>query len=64
PELDITYTKLHVFNPHILPSYDKICFLDADTLVLKNVDHLFGVLDRVDFAASPDVGWPDIFNSG
>ncbi|KAJ3393279.1 hypothetical protein HDU84_002358 [Entophlyctis sp. JEL0112] len=61
PELDITYTKLHVFN---LP-YDRVCFLDADTVVLRNVDSIFSYLDNdVVFAAAADVGWPDIFNSG
>ena len=29
--------------------------------VLQNVDDLF---DREEFSAAPDVGWPDIFNSG
>jgi len=36
-------------------------FLDADTLVLDNVDELF---ERPELAAAPDVGWPDCFNSG
>ena len=36
-------------------------FLDADTLPLRNVDELF---EREGFAAAPDAGWPDCFNSG
>ncbi|KAJ3016619.1 UNVERIFIED_CONTAM: hypothetical protein HDU68_012111 [Siphonaria sp. JEL0065] len=71
PELDITYTKIHVFNPDIVSGYDQIAFLDADTIVLRNVDRDFfgtegkgGVLEDADFAAAPDVGWPDVFNSG
>ena len=42
--------------------YSKIIYLDSDALVLQNLDHLFEL--PVDFAASPDIGWPDIFNSG
>jgi glycogenin glucosyltransferase len=33
-----TYSKLHVFNQ---TQYDKIVYLDADILVLKNIDELF-----------------------
>lgn len=29
--------------------------------ILQNCDELF---DRSEFSASPDVGWPDCFNSG
>ncbi|KAF9292658.1 hypothetical protein BGZ88_006281 [Linnemannia elongata] len=70
PELGITLTKIHVFNQ---TQYSKVVFLDADTLVLRNIDDLFdtaanGSLDDEDrnkrFAASPDAGWPDCFNSG
>ncbi|CAO3573002.1 unnamed protein product [Mortierella alpina] len=70
PELGITLTKIHVFNQ---TQYAKVVFLDADTLVLRNIDELFdsaanGALDDPDrnkrFAAAPDAGWPDCFNSG
>jgi alpha-N-acetylglucosamine transferase len=64
PDLDITFTKIHGFDPNLLP-YEKVCFLDADTLVLKNIDDIFGYLKPgVEFAAAPDIGWPDLFNSG
>lgn len=36
------FTKLHIFNPDVLP-YDRVVFLDADMLVLRNLDELFGV---------------------
>ncbi|RKO96389.1 nucleotide-diphospho-sugar transferase, partial [Caulochytrium protostelioides] len=63
-ELDITFTKLHVWNPDTLP-YERVIFMDADTLVLKPIDELFdAVAGDVAFAAAPDVGWPDCFNSG
>ena len=58
PELGITFTKLHAWK---LIHYSKCVFLDADTLVLDNVDELF---EREELSAAPDVGWPDCFNSG
>ncbi|XP_024917912.1 glycogenin-2 isoform X2 [Cynoglossus semilaevis] len=58
PELGITFTKLHCWT---LTQYSKCVFLDADTLVLCNVDELF---DRDELSAAPDPGWPDCFNSG
>uniref|UniRef100_A0A8C2Z6I2 glycogenin glucosyltransferase n=1 Tax=Cyclopterus lumpus TaxID=8103 RepID=A0A8C2Z6I2_CYCLU len=58
PELGITFTKLHCWT---LTQYSKCVFLDADTLVLCNVDELF---ERDELSAAPDPGWPDCFNSG
>ncbi|KAI5089913.1 glycogenin-2 [Silurus meridionalis] len=58
PDLGITFTKLHCWT---LTQYTKCVFLDADTLVLCNVDELF---DREELSAAPDPGWPDCFNSG
>jgi len=58
PELGITFTKMHCWR---LTQFSKCVFLDADCLVLKNVDELF---EREEFSASTDVGWPDCFNSG
>ncbi|KZS93458.1 hypothetical protein SISNIDRAFT_454650, partial [Sistotremastrum niveocremeum HHB9708] len=59
PDLHAVLTKLHVFR---LTSYSKLLFLDADVLPLQPLSHLFAL--RHEFAAVPDVGWPDIFNSG
>eukprot|EP01134_Creolimax_fragrantissima_P002026 CFRG2026T1 len=58
PELGITFTKIFIWK---LTQYKKCVFLDADTLVLTNVDELF---ERDELSAAPDVGWPDCFNSG
>ncbi|KAM9398059.1 glycogenin-2 isoform 2-T2 [Salvelinus alpinus] len=58
PELGVTFTKLHCWT---LTQYSKCVFLDADTLVLCNVDELF---EREELSAAPDPGWPDCFNSG
>uniref|UniRef100_A0A8D2L0J7 glycogenin glucosyltransferase n=1 Tax=Varanus komodoensis TaxID=61221 RepID=A0A8D2L0J7_VARKO len=57
-ELGVTFTKLHCWT---LTQYSKCVFMDADTLVLCNIDELF---DREEFSAAPDPGWPDCFNSG
>ncbi|XP_053562413.1 glycogenin-2 [Bombina bombina] len=58
PELGITFTKLQCWT---LTQYTKCVFMDADTIVLCNIDELF---DREEFSAAPDSGWPDCFNSG
>lgn len=52
------FTKLRAWE---LTDLDKVVFLDADTLVLQNVDELF---DRPEIAAAPDFLMPDRFNSG
>ncbi|GAA5971960.1 hypothetical protein JCM11641_001587 [Rhodosporidiobolus odoratus] len=58
-DLALTLTKLHLFR---LTHYRKVLFLDADTLVLRPLSHLFDL--PYPFAAAPDQGWPDAFNSG
>jgi len=58
PDLGVTATKIACWT---LTQYSKCVFLDADTLVLSNVDDLF---DLPELSAAPDVGWPDCFNSG
>lgn len=54
----LSFTKLRVFD---FEEYDKLVFLDADTIVMRNVDHLF---DHPGIAAAPDFLMPDKFNSG
>ncbi|KAJ6621169.1 hypothetical protein B0H10DRAFT_2019087 [Mycena sp. CBHHK59/15] len=58
-DLNTVLTKLHVFR---LTQYSKIIFLDADVLPIRPLSHLFTTPHE--FSAVPDVGWPDIFNSG
>jgi len=58
PELGVTFTKLQCWT---LTHFSKCVFMDADTLVVENVDDLF---DREELSAAPDVGWPDMFNTG
>lgn len=53
-----SFTKLRAFDLH---DYERVVFLDGDTIVLRNIDDLFG---RSGFAAAPDFFMPDRFNSG
>ncbi|MBL8976249.1 MAG: hypothetical protein JNK56_36930, partial [Myxococcales bacterium] len=53
-----SFTKLRAFD---LCEYERIVFLDADTIVIRNIDDLF---QRPGFAAAPDFFMPDRFNSG
>jgi glycogenin glucosyltransferase len=59
PDLHAVLTKLHIFR---LVQYKKVIFLDADVLPIRPLSHLFHITHP--FSAVPDVGWPDIFNSG
>ena len=67
PELGTTLAKIAVWN---LTQYKQILFLDSDVLPLKDISVLFQVLQSQSnngkpvLVASPDVGWPDVFNSG
>uniref|UniRef100_A0AAV2JK98 glycogenin glucosyltransferase n=1 Tax=Knipowitschia caucasica TaxID=637954 RepID=A0AAV2JK98_KNICA len=58
PDLGVTLTKLHCWT---LTQYSKCVFMDADTMVLSNIDELY---EREELSAAPDPGWPDCFNSG
>lgn len=57
-DLGVTFTKIHCWR---LIQFSKCVFMDADTIVLSNVDDLF---NRDELSAAPDAGWPDCFNSG
>ncbi|KAK0519289.1 glycogenin glucosyltransferase [Tilletia horrida] len=59
PRRGAPLSKLHAWR---LTQYEKVVFLDADTLVLQPLSHLFHL--ATNFAAAPDIGWPDAFNSG
>ncbi|CUM47690.1 uncharacterized protein AC631_01725 [Debaryomyces fabryi] len=69
PELKQTFTKIQLWS---LTRYDKILYLDADTLPNVPKDKSQGsILDllKLEFPANkilaaPDSGFPDIFNSG
>ncbi|KAL9567453.1 hypothetical protein ACKAV7_008403 [Fusarium commune] len=61
PDLQDTLTKLQVWSQ---TQFDRILFLDTDTLVLSNLDHLFELPPTIELAACPDLGFSDCFNSG
>lgn len=52
------FTKLRAWQ---FTEFDKVVLMDADMLVIRNIDDLF---ERPSFAAAPDFFLPDRFNSG
>ena len=59
PDLTSTFTKIALWRQ---TQFRKIVYIDADVVALRAPDELFQ-LDST-FAAAPDIGWPDCFNSG
>ncbi|KAK3070777.1 glycogenin glucosyltransferase [Teratosphaeriaceae sp. CCFEE 6253] len=59
PDLLYAFTKIHLWS---LTQFRKVVYVDADIVALRAPDELFEVKD--DFAAAPDIGWPDAFNTG
>lgn len=59
PDLLFAFTKIALWRQ---TQFRKIVYLDADVVVLRAPDELFDL--KAPFAAAPDVGWPDAFNSG
>ena len=58
-DLLFTFTKINLWRQ---TQFRKIIYIDADVVALRAPDELFELPDT--FAAAPDVGWPDAFNSG
>ncbi|KAK0320422.1 glycogenin glucosyltransferase [Friedmanniomyces endolithicus] len=61
PDLLYTFTKIHLWR---LTQFRRIVYLDADIVCLRAPDELFQLPASAAFAAAPDVGWPDTFNTG
>lgn len=61
PDLRATMTKIQLWS---LTRFERVLYLDADTLVMSNLDHLFSLPADIPFAAAPEIGFPDCFNSG
>jgi glycogenin glucosyltransferase len=59
PDLAFAFTKIALWRQ---VQFRKIVYLDADVVALRALDELFDL--DVPFAAAPDIGWPDAFNSG
>lgn len=58
-DLLYAFTKINLWR---LTQFRKIVYLDADVVTLRAPDELFDIESA--FAAAPDVGWPDFFNTG
>ncbi|CAI4536976.1 BCN_G0029350.mRNA.1.CDS.1 [Saccharomyces cerevisiae] len=65
PELSHTLLKARLWE---LVQFDQVLFLDADTLPLNKeffeILRLYPEQTRFQIAAVPDIGWPDMFNTG
>ena len=59
PDLISTFTKIQLWKQ---TQYEHLVYIDADVVALRAPDELFQ--SPPDFAAVPDIGWPDCFNSG
>ena len=59
PDLHSSFTKITLWRQE---QFRKIVYIDADVVALRAPDELFDL--DVSFAAAPDIGWPDCFNSG
>ncbi|KAK8167571.1 nucleotide-diphospho-sugar transferase [Phyllosticta citribraziliensis] len=58
-DLAYTFTKIALWRQL---QFRKIVYIDADVVALRAPDELFA--NDAPFAAAPDVGWPDAFNTG
>ncbi|KFX96331.1 hypothetical protein V490_03384 [Pseudogymnoascus sp. VKM F-3557] len=58
-DLHSTFTKITLWKQL---QFRRIVYMDADMVAWRAPDELFN-LDAA-FSASPDIGWPDIFNTG
>ena len=59
PDLASTFTKIALWRQ---TQFSHIVYIDADVVALRASDELFN--HPPSFAAVPDIGWPDCFNSG
>ncbi|KAK3697668.1 glycogenin glucosyltransferase [Vermiconidia calcicola] len=59
PDLLYTFTKINLWR---MVQFRKIVYIDSDVVSLRAPDELFDTQET--FAAAPDVGWPDAFNTG
>ncbi|TAQ85181.1 hypothetical protein B7494_g6511 [Chlorociboria aeruginascens] len=59
PDLHSTFTKIALWRQL---QFRKIVYVDADIVALRAPDELFELSQP--FSAAPDIGWPDLFNTG
>ncbi|KAK7425412.1 glycogenin glucosyltransferase [Neonectria magnoliae] len=58
-DLHSAFTKINLWK---LTEFSKIVYIDADVVAYRAPDELFAIAEH--FAAAPDIGWPDLFNTG
>ncbi len=59
PDLHSAFTKINLWKQ---TQFRKIVYIDADVVAYRAPDELFDIPHA--FSAAPDIGWPDLFNSG
>lgn len=57
-DLSAAFTKVNIWKQ---TQFRRVVYVDADILALRAPDELFDI--TAPFAAAPDIGWPDCFNS-
>ncbi|KAK0392105.1 hypothetical protein NLU13_1603 [Sarocladium strictum] len=58
-DLHSAFTKINLWRQL---QFSKIVYIDADIVAYRAPDELFDIQHA--FSAAPDIGWPDLFNSG
>ncbi|KAL9944355.1 hypothetical protein ACHAO5_005980 [Verticillium nonalfalfae] len=58
-DLHSAFTKINLWKQ---TQFSKIVYIDADVVAYRAPDELFSIPHP--FSAAPDIGWPDLFNSG
>jgi glycogenin len=58
-DLHSAFTKINLWRQ---TQFRKIVYIDADIVAYRAPDELFDLPDA--FSAAPDIGWPDLFNTG
>lgn len=59
PDLHSAFTKITLWKQI---QFRRIVYMDADMVALRAPDELFNLPQP--FSAAPDIGWPDLFNTG
>jgi glycogenin glucosyltransferase len=58
-DLHSAFTKINLWKQ---TQFRKIVYIDADVVAYRAPDELFDI--KHPFSAAPDIGWPDLFNTG
>ncbi|KAI0407483.1 glycosyltransferase family 8 protein [Xylaria palmicola] len=58
-DLHSAFTKINLWSQ---TQFRKIVYIDSDVVAYRAPDELFSI--QHPFSAAPDIGWPDLFNTG